>query len=125
MLYQKLTLLTLSASIYLYLQQPNLAKTIFEFSHSNLVFDEKCDHAAKVINLEALLYDVHIAIREQQGVYDLKTLMLESNHNGEGASIKFSRKHMDYTNPHIEKRSVDVKGNVMISTDSYLRVRTL
>lgn len=104
------------ASIFLNLQQPTLAKKVLDSLIQDLVSNKTSDCFADNIKFEATSRDIQIAIREQRGVYDLKTMMIESNHKHEGPSKKLSRKHMDYTNSHIEMKHIKGKGNGMVST---------
>lgn len=108
------------AFIYLNLQQPFEAKKMLDSLIQDLIHNRTRDCTADIIKSESLLHDVQIAIREQQGVYDLKTLMLESNHKLEGASKKLPRKHMDYKHPHIEMRHIEGRGNGMISKKDFV-----
>lgn len=107
------------ASIYLKLQQPHEAKKFLDILIQDRIDDKTSDCKAEIIKLEMLLRDVDIAITEQQGVYDLKAMMRESNLTGEGPTKKLSRNHMDYTSPHIEMKHVKGKGNGMFSTKNF------
>jgi tetratricopeptide (TPR) repeat protein len=107
------------ASIYLNLQQPNEAKKVLDILIQDRIDDKTSDCKADIVKLETLLRDVDIAITEQQGVYDLKAMMRESNHTGEGPTKKLSRNHMDYASPHIEMKHVKGKGNGMFSTTNF------